>query len=143
MVGQVTMSDTYSGEDIRKQGIPVRNVLRYWRSSLADEDLRSVDSRTFFSTPAASVSSGFIDKALTARLVDQFIAHKQPDKDISDVTPGLKKGGDVLMPVIAVLYGLAPEHHHGKATGGRFSGDARYPLHVPALLSSSGALSPA
>lgn len=121
--------------------VSIRDLLRYWRNTLADEDLMGLDaadSPVRITTDA--VRAGNLDVASVKTLQRAWqeyrnrAARDQTAADLDDAYEGA-------VPVVVFLKGFAPEHEHGKAIGNKVSGSFHYTLYVPATLSPSGSFS--
>jgi hypothetical protein len=122
--------------------IPIKNFLRYWRSSLADEDLMGLsakDSPVRMTAEAAWM--GVADEESVRKIQEQWKNHKA--KTSSTRKQGDLSGGDAeFIPIILCMKGLGPEYKHGKISGDKSPHSIHYTLYVPAILSSAGKISP-
>lgn len=121
--------------------VSISDLLRYWRNTLADEDLMGLDATDSpVRTTTEAVRSGALDEQSVRTLQRAWeeyrnrAARDQTAADLADSYEGA-------VPVIIFIKGFAPEHEHGKAIGNKTSGSVHYTFHLPATLSPSGSLS--
>ncbi|HEY0922660.1 AAA domain-containing protein [Rheinheimera pacifica] len=119
----------------------LKNVLQYWRNSLADEDQMGLDASNFpVRTTEQQIRSGFLDKEAVSKLQQSWAAsQKQLTKNQTKTDIALQTR-DVI-PIIILCQGYAPKHEHGKVISFKNTATAYYTFHIPALLSPSGSLS--
>ena len=120
----------------------IKKLLRYWRDTLADEDLMGqhpTDSPVRIDEELAR--SGKLDGVAVKTLQRAWEENRQKairDRTSADLAAGSSTGP---VPVVLFMKGFAPEYEHGKTVGDKISGSTHYTLYVPALLSASGSLS--
>lgn len=122
--------------------VPINNLLRYWRNTLADEDLMGLDATdSLVRTTMEVVRSGELDETSVKTLQRAWegyrnkAAREPTAADLADAYRGV-------VPVIIFARGFAPLHEHGKTVGNKIpTGSAHYTLYIPALLAPSGTLS--
>lgn len=120
--------------------IPTGNFLRYWRSTLADEDLMGLSAKDNAARiPEMSVRAGILDKQSIHKIRGKWKEHKA---NTTRKSVNLPVDDTEIIPVILYMKGLGPEYRHGKTSGGKTPHSIHYMLYVPALVSSTGQLSP-
>jgi hypothetical protein len=120
----------------------VAALLRYWRNSLADEDLMGLDSsESPVRTTMESLTSGRLNAVFVEKLQRAWQSYQERaswDKTAADADRG--KESSILIVIFAK--GFAPRHKHGKAVGSKPAGrKSHYTLHIPAVLTPDGTLS--
>jgi hypothetical protein len=119
----------------------IGSLLQYWRNTLADEDLMSLDATNSpVEVTEDVVRSGALDemsvKTLQRAWGDYRNSAKQHQTAVDLAAPNLNA-----VPVIIFMKAFASKREHGQPIGGPVSGTVYYPLYVPASLSPSGGLS--
>ncbi|MBC7907104.1 MAG: AAA family ATPase [Rhodospirillaceae bacterium] len=121
--------------------VAINDILRYWRNSLADEDLMGLDGKDSpVRTTMDAVRADNLDENSVKLLQRAWDEHKNRaarDQTTADLTDAYKGA----VPVVILARGFAPRHEHGKAVGAKAAGAAFYTLCIPAVLSPSGSFS--
>jgi hypothetical protein len=119
----------------------IQKLCRYWRNTLADEDLMGLDAiESPVCTTMDIVRSGTIAEPSVKLLQEAWNEYKSRasrDQTAADLVDSYKGA----VPVIISARGFAPRHEHGKMVGDKGSGRAYYTLYIPAILAPSGSLS--
>lgn len=118
--------------------VSIGDLLRYWRNTLADEDLMGLSATDSpVRTTTDAVRSGNLDEKSVKTLQRAWedyrsrAARDQTAADLADSYEGA-------VPIVIFMKGFAPKHEHGKTIGNKVSGSVHYTLYVPATLSPSG-----
>jgi len=119
----------------------VENVLRYWRSALADEDMMGVDwSKAPVQVDDSTMRRGLLSPVDVKTLQGAWTTfRKQAERN--QTQEELDQCSDGSIPVLMVTKGLSQHRSHG-ATIGNGSGVASYTLGIPANLTLDGQLLP-
>lgn len=121
--------------------VSINDLLRYWRNTLADEDLMGLDaSDSPVRTSIDVVRTGTLDEASVRtlqRVWEEYRNRAARDQTVADLTDTYEGA----VPVVIFMKGFGPEHEHGKTIGNKVSGKVHYTLYVPATLSPSGSFS--
>jgi hypothetical protein len=122
----------------------LRNLLTYWRNSLADEDIMASpgDADELFHVDADAMSDdGRLDKELTDRLRGQWKSVLAQGKRERTSAQFGAEGEPDIVPVVLLAKALAPQHSHGAIMGERKPA-VSYVMTIPALLGANDALLP-
>lgn len=119
----------------------LKNVLQYWRNSLADEDQMGLDASNFpVRTTEQQIRSGFLGHEAVSKLQQSWaVSQEQLTKNQTKTDIALQTSD--LIPIIILCQGYAPVHEHGKVVSFKKTATAYYTFHIPALLNPSGMLS--
>ena len=119
----------------------LNSLLRYWRNTLADEDLMGLNAiASPVRTTMEAIHSGVLNEDSVKRLQkawNEYENQASPNRTAAD----LAAPHDKTIPIIILGKGFAPQHKHGKPVGNKDSSTAYYALHIPAILNPSGSLS--
>jgi hypothetical protein len=103
----------------------IRNLLAYWRNSLADEEMMGWSSRgddVLYVEPGMVSDTGEVPADLSSKLIEQW-------KTILERA----KREPAVVPVVLLAKGLAPEHSHGIILGNRKT-EVSFTIAIPAKL---------
>lgn len=122
--------------------IPVNNFIRYWRSALADEDLMGMSFKeSLVRLPEEAVRAGIVDENSVRKIKEKW--KHQKAKSTSSLKSAVRSDDDTeVIPIVLYMKGLGPQYRHGKISGDKTPHFIHYTLYVPALLLSSGQISP-
>lgn len=124
-----------------EKSFSINNLLRYWRNTLADEDLMGLDGMSCPVRVSQEVlSSGRLDSESVKVLQKEWEEYKR-QASWNQTAADLAVGSEKTIPIIILAKGYAPELEHGKSVGTRKSARAYYPLHITAALNSNGVIS--
>lgn len=122
--------------------IPINNFLRYWRSTLADEDLMGLSAKDSpVRMPADTVRAGVLDSESVRKIQERWKNHKAK-ASLPRKSGDLREDDTESIPVILYMKGLGPEYRHGKTSGDKTRNSIHYTLYVPALMSADGRIFP-
>jgi hypothetical protein len=124
--------------------ISVAALLRYWRNSLADEDLMGRDSsESRVRTTMEAITSGRLDAVSLEALQSAWQSYQDQERASWDKTEANSdRGEERSVPIVIFAKGFAPRHEHGRAVGSKPAGrKSHYTLHIPAVLAPDGTLS--
>lgn len=114
----------------------LKQLIKYWRNSLADEALAGLKGLTFpVRVPIKQLKSGILNPEDVEKLQAKWVKHKEDSKDqrFKTTTAAIEA-----VPVIILSHGFSPVHEHGQIRGK--DQESVYILHIPALLQPSGEL---
>ncbi len=121
--------------------IDVKKLIRYWRNTLADEDLMSLSGKDCVaSVRPEHIQEGRLDEKTVKQLQIAWDTYKekatwnQTEADIDSLS-------NETIPIIILGKGYAPVHLHGKIVGNKKKNQSYYTLHIAAFLSPTGELS--
>ncbi|MFH1805320.1 MAG: AAA domain-containing protein [Pseudomonadota bacterium] len=119
----------------------IKDILRYWRNTLADEDLMGLDVEgSPVRTTEQIVRSGQIDNQAVRKLQSEWEKYnKQASWDQTEEDLAIDYDG--VVPVVIFMKGFYIRHEHGKAVGSQGRGRVHYTFYLPAIMDSSGGLS--
>lgn len=119
----------------------VKRLLRYWRTSLADEDILGTDQGGNDVKPGDITADGEVSTVLVTELRQQWSAVLDAvakNRTSSDFDRKLEPD---IVPVVLLRRALAPAVEHGAAIGGRVI-EVKFTQLVPATLTGDGRLLP-
>lgn len=127
------MQNTLSETDLR-------NLLHYWRVSLADEGLAGKRKAGEFTTTFDRIFQGMIEADLVQALYRAWGESKKKEELTADEAY-LKDSETSSLPVTILTKGVARKKEHGSLVGREGREPFFYTFFIPALLSSTGELS--
>lgn len=139
----LTLTPPHSGWQLMdsKNRFPINRLLRYWRNTLADEDLMGLDGTSCPVRAAQEqLSVGRLDSESVKILQKEWKEYKR-QASWNQTAADLAEASENSIPIIILAKGYAPECEHGKSVGYRKSARAYYPLHIAATLNSNGVIS--
>jgi hypothetical protein len=127
------MENTLSESDLR-------NLLRYWRVSLADEGLAGKRKTGEFTTTLDRVFQGSIEADLVRTLFRAWMESKKKE-DLTSDEIHLKEVEPSRIPITILAKGIARKNEHGSLQEREGRDPFFYTFFIPAMLASTGELS--